>query len=98
MRLLLLLLTSITSSLALTYRGSDFSSLAIVERNGVSFSDNGKVTPFETILKNHGSNAARVRIWTAGDYTLSYGLQLAKRIKAAGMTLIVDLHFSDTCE
>ncbi|KAM5535469.1 hypothetical protein V8D89_010806 [Ganoderma adspersum] len=49
-----------------------------------------------TILKNHGMNAARVRIWTAGQYNLQYGLALGKRIKAAGMTLIVDLHFSDT--
>ncbi|THH13263.1 hypothetical protein EUX98_g9746, partial [Antrodiella citrinella] len=86
----------ISQSLALKYRGSDFSSLAIVEKSGVSFSDNGRVTPFETILKNHGSNTARIRVWTAGDYSLSYGLQLAKRVKAAGMTLIVDLHLSDT--
>ncbi|KAI0789885.1 arabinogalactan endo-1,4-beta-galactosidase [Abortiporus biennis] len=81
---------------ALTYKGSDLSSLAVVERNGVTFKDNGKTTPFETILKNHGSNAARIRIWTAGDYNLNYGLALAKRVKAAGMTLIVDLHYSDT--
>ncbi|TCD66517.1 hypothetical protein EIP91_001293 [Steccherinum ochraceum] len=85
-----------SQALALTYHGSDLSSLAIVEKNGVQFTDNGRVTPFETILKNHGSNAARVRVWTAGDYNTNYGLQLAKRIKAAGMTLIVDLHFSDT--
>ena len=88
----------VAQALSLTYRGSDLSSLAIVEKNGVKFSDNGQVTPFETILRNHGSNAARIRVWTAGDYNLNYGLQLAKRVKAAGMTLIVDLHFSDTCE
>jgi len=85
-----------SQSLALTYRGSDFSSLAIVEKSGVKYTDNGQVTPFENILRNHGSNTARIRVWTAGDYTLSYGLQLAKRVKAAGMTLIVDLHLSDT--
>jgi len=84
------------STLALQYRGSDFSSLAIVEKNGVKFKDNGQTLPFETIVKNHGSTAARIRVWTAGDYNLSYGLALAKRIKNAGLTLVVDLHFSDT--
>lgn len=93
----LLLGLFVSFAFALTYHGSDLSSLAIVEKNGVSFSDNGNKAPFETILRNHGSNAARIRIWTAGDYSLDYGLALAKRVKAAGMTLVVDLHFSDTC-
>ena len=82
---------------ALTYHGADISSLTVVEHSGVSYKDSGQTLPFETILKNHGMNAARVRIWTAGQYNLQYGLALGKRIKAAGMTLIVDLHFSDTC-
>jgi len=41
-------------------------------------------------------STARVRVWTAGTYTTDYAVTLAKSIKAAGMTLIVDLHFSDT--
>lgn len=45
----------------------------------------------------HGGNTVRIRVWTAGQYTTSYALQLAKRVKAAGMTLIIDLHLSDTC-
>ncbi|KAI0720349.1 arabinogalactan endo-1,4-beta-galactosidase [Cerioporus squamosus] len=81
---------------ALTYHGADISSLAVVEKQGVRYSDNGQGQPFETILKNHGMNAARIRIWTTGDYNLQYGLALARRVKAAGMTLIVDLHYSDT--
>lgn len=92
-----LLLSFSWLSSALTYHGADISSLAVVEKQGVRYSDNGQVQPFETILKNHGMNAARIRIWTAGDYNLQYGLALAKRVKAAGMTLIVDLHYSDTC-
>ena len=92
-----LLLSFTWLSSALTYHGADISSLAVVENAGVHFKDNGQTLPFETILKNHGMNAARVRIWTAGQYNLQYGLALGKRIKAAGMTLIVDLHFSDTC-
>ena len=93
--ILLLSFSWLTSGL--TYHGADISSLAVVERQGVHYSDNGQQQPFETILKNHGMNAARVRIWTAGDYNLQYGLALARRVKAAGMTLIVDLHYSDTC-
>ena len=83
---------------ALTYHGADISSLTVVENSGIRYSDGGSVAPFETILHNHGMNAARVRVWTAGQYKLNYALALGKRIKAAGMTLIVDLHYSDTCE
>lgn len=82
---------------ALNFRAADISSLLVVEGQGVRFSDQGQVQPFETILTNHGLNAARVRVWTAGQYNLTYGLELAKRIKAAGITLVVDLHYSDTC-
>ncbi|KZV94783.1 endogalactanase [Exidia glandulosa HHB12029] len=41
-------------------------------------------------------NAARIRVWTAGQYNTQFALNLAKRIKAQGMTLMVDLHYSDT--
>ncbi|TFY58553.1 hypothetical protein EVG20_g8098, partial [Dentipellis fragilis] len=93
---MILLCAFVAHSLALTYRGSDLSSLVVVENQGVHFTDNGSQQPFERILVNHGSNAARIRVWTAGQYDTSYALNLAKRVKAAGMTLIVDLHFSDT--
>ncbi|OCH94306.1 arabinogalactan endo-1,4-beta-galactosidase [Obba rivulosa] len=93
---LFLLLTFLSYSSALTFRGADISSLLVVEQQGVKISDNGQVQPFEDILRSHGLNTVRVRVWTAGQYDLSYGLQLAKRVKAAGLTLIVDLHFSDT--
>ncbi|EIW61652.1 arabinogalactan endo-1,4-beta-galactosidase [Trametes versicolor FP-101664 SS1] len=81
---------------ALTYKAADISSLAIVEKAGIKYTDGGKVTPFETIIHNHGANTVRIRVWTAGDYNLQYGLALAKRVKAAGLTLVVDLHYSDT--
>ncbi|KAI9000792.1 arabinogalactan endo-1,4-beta-galactosidase [Trametes punicea] len=91
---LLLSVAWVTS--ALNYKGADISSLTVVESSGVHFTDNGQVTPFETILRDHGTNTARIRVWTAGQYDLQYGLALAKRVKAAGMTLVVDLHYSDT--
>ncbi|KAI0746704.1 arabinogalactan endo-1,4-beta-galactosidase [Daedaleopsis nitida] len=81
---------------ALTYKAADISSIAVVEKAGHKYTDNGQVTPFETIIKNHGANTVRIRVWTAGDYNLDYGLALAKRVKAASLTLVVDLHYSDT--
>ncbi|KAI0375887.1 arabinogalactan endo-1,4-beta-galactosidase [Pilatotrama ljubarskyi] len=92
----LLLLSFSWLASALTYKGADISSLVVVENSGVRYTDGGKVTPFETILRNHGANTVRIRIWTAGQYNLQYGLALAKRVKAAGLTLVVDLHYSDT--
>ncbi|EIM87864.1 arabinogalactan endo-1,4-beta-galactosidase [Stereum hirsutum FP-91666 SS1] len=94
--LLLLLFTSLPSSLSLTYKAADFTSLPLIESSGHTYSDNGSTKPFETILASHGCNTARIRLWTSGQYQLSYGLALARRVKAAGMTLVVDLHFSDT--
>ncbi|KAI0717439.1 arabinogalactan endo-1,4-beta-galactosidase [Cerioporus squamosus] len=81
---------------ALTYKGADISSLTVVENSGIRYTDGGKVTAFETIIKNHGANTVRIRVWTAGQYSLNYALALAKRVKAAGHTLVVDLHYSDT--
>ncbi|KAI0940111.1 hypothetical protein AcW1_004919 [Taiwanofungus camphoratus] len=95
-QLFLLLCTLLCTSFALTFRAADFSSLLLVESQGVKFSDNGAILPFEDILQLHGLNTARIRVWTAGQYDLDYGLTLAKRVKAAGMVLIVDLHYSDT--
>ena len=86
-----------TFTSALQYHGADFSSLLVVEAQGVHYTDGGSQKPFETILASHGANIARIRVWTAGQYTLPTALQLAKRAKAAGMALLVDLHYSDTC-
>ncbi|KAF8069086.1 glycoside hydrolase family 53 protein [Lyophyllum atratum] len=96
---LLSALTILSPVKALTYRGADFSSLVNLENSGRVFKDGGTTIKFETILKNHGANLARIRIWTStsnSEYSLAYGLALAKRAAAAGMTLLIDLHYSDT--
>ena len=95
--LLWTLLSAASSVLSLTFRGADISSVAVVEQQGHQINDNGQTKPFENIITAHGANIARVRVWTAGQYNLQYALTMGKRIKAAGMTLVVDLHFSDTC-
>lgn len=97
----LLLSALLVSVHAITWRGADFSSLANLESSGRTYRDSsgGAVTPFEEILHNHGANLARIRIWTStsdGQYSLNYGLALGKRAAAAGMSLLVDLHYSDT--
>ncbi|KAJ7043957.1 arabinogalactan endo-1,4-beta-galactosidase [Mycena alexandri] len=87
---------------ALTYHGADFSSLVLLENSGIQYHDaatSSSAAKFETILAKHGANLARIRIWTSTnnqDYSLTYGLALAKRAVAAGMSLLIDLHFSDT--
>jgi arabinogalactan endo-1,4-beta-galactosidase len=88
---------------ALTYHGADFSSLVNLEQSGLVYKDASSASgaKFETILHNHGTNLARIRVWTStsnSDYSLTYGLALAKRAQAAGMNIMVDLHYSDTCK
>ncbi|EJC99940.1 arabinogalactan endo-1,4-beta-galactosidase [Fomitiporia mediterranea MF3/22] len=96
-RFVLPLLSFVSFSLAaLTLNGADFSSLSLLESQGISYTDGGSKRPFETILSDHGFKLARIRIWTAGTYTQDYGIALAKRAKAAGMKILVDLHYSDT--
>lgn len=95
--LLLCLFIPVLQILALPLNGADFSSLSLLESQGITYKDNGAEKPFEQILWSHGFELARIRVWTAGTYTQSYALALAKRAKAVGMKILIDLHYSDTC-
>ncbi|KAG7448735.1 endogalactanase [Guyanagaster necrorhizus] len=97
--ILFLLLAVFAGVHSLSYIGADFSSLVNLENSGTSYSDGGSTEAFETILTNHGANIARIRVWTSesdDEYSLDYGLALAKRAVDAGMALLIDLHYSDT--
>ncbi|KIM46779.1 glycoside hydrolase family 53 protein [Hebeloma cylindrosporum] len=88
-------------SRALQYYGADFSSVVNLENLGLVYKDANSAADdkFETILRNNGANLARIRVWTStldSEYSLNYGLALAKRAAAAGMEIYVDLHYSDT--
>ncbi len=83
---------------SLPFNGADISSLPLLESQGISYKDNGQTKPFETILSQHGFHVARIRIWTAGTYTQQYAINLAKRAKNAGLKVLIDLHYSDTCK
>jgi len=84
---------------ALTYKGHDISSVQLLESQGVSYSQDGKNSSLESILIKGGFNSARLRIWvnpSGGTYGLDYNVKLAKRLRAAGVGIYIDLHYSDT--
>ncbi|KAI0203954.1 glycoside hydrolase family 53 protein [Astrocystis sublimbata] len=85
---------------ALKYKGVDWSSVVVEEKAGRSYkTTNDQTKPLEVILKESGVNTVRQRIWVNpadGNYNLAYNLQIAKRAKAAGLDIYLDLHYSDT--
>lgn len=89
-----------TASAALTYSGVDWSSVAVEEAAGQTYSTTaGKTEALETILAASGVTTVRQRVWvnpSDGNYDLEYNIALAKRAKAAGLGIYLDLHFSDT--
>src|SRR6202000_3514198 len=78
-----------------------------LENRGMKFSDNGTPGDAIQIMKDHGFNYIRLRIFNApanpkgyspnkGFCDLEHTKQMAKRIKAAGMKFLLDIHYSDT--
>ncbi len=87
--------------------GTDISFLPQLEARGMKFSDKGVQKDVMDILKDHGFNYIRLRIFVdpANDSGYSPGkgfcdlgqtLAMAKRIKKAGMKFLLDFHYSDT--
>ncbi len=88
--------------------GADISFLPQLEDRGLKFSDGGTQKDAIQILKDHGFNYVRLRIFNdpardSGGYSpkkgfcdLEHTKQMAKRVKAAGMKLLLDFHYSDT--
>ena len=87
--------------------GADMSLLSYFESNGIAYRDNGQVGDALAILKHHGVNCIRLRLFTSGpaqasadpyDYinNLAYTLPLAVRVKNAGLKFMLDFHYSDT--
>lgn len=85
---------------ALTYKGVDWSSVTVEEAAGYTYKNTaGTTQALETILAANGVNTVRQRVWvnpSSGQYNLAYNLAIAKRAKAAGMDIYLNLHFSDT--
>jgi len=89
--------------------GFDASAVYYYEQNGaVTWSDtDGTTTEFFALLKKHGVNTVRLRIWndpsnapsgadTTGNCDIDHVIAMAKRIKDAGLKLMLDFHYSDT--
>jgi arabinogalactan endo-1,4-beta-galactosidase len=88
--------------------GADISSLPESEARGMKFSDNGIPGDPIKIMKAHGFNYIRLRIFnepgnpkgyaykkSEAFCDLAHTMVMAKRIKAAGMKFLLDFHYSD---
>ncbi len=87
--------------------GADISFLPELEAKGIKFSDKGIQKDVLQILKDHGFNYIRLRLFVdpandsgysprKGFCDLQHTLQMAKRIKKADMKFLLDFHYSDT--
>jgi len=84
---------------SLRIRGADISFTLQEEAAGVTFFAGGQTLAAERILSDRGANYARIRVWVnpePGTSDLTAALALARRAKAAGMKVLLCLHYSDT--
>jgi arabinogalactan endo-1,4-beta-galactosidase len=80
-------------------RGADISFTLQEEAINNNLQDSGTELPVEQILARHGATYARLRLWVnppPGTSDLQAALTLAARAHAAGLKLLLDLHYSDT--
>ena len=102
--LLCLAVCSTHSVLAQNYAiGADVSFLAKCEHDGMVFKEDGQAKDVLGILHGHHYNWVRLRVFhnpaASADKLpndLDYTLALAKRAKAQGFHLLLDLHYSDS--
>ena len=95
-----------TSQTAPFIIGADLSAVQASEDRGVHYSDHGAPQDIFSIMKAHGFNYVRLRVFVEptnpGGYNrqgycdLPHTITMAKRVKAAGLGLLIDFHYSDT--
>jgi arabinogalactan endo-1,4-beta-galactosidase len=91
-------LFSSAADTTLKFAGADLTFQPLEESAGAVYRDNGAGATADAILQAHGLNYVRLRLWVVppqGYPDLGYDLAFAKRIKAAGMRLYLDIHYSD---
>ena len=79
--------------------GADVSFLKQAEDHGTVFKDNGAAKPGLEILKDHGYNWVRLRIFNSPKELpndLPYTIALAQSAKKLGFHFLLDFHYSDT--
>lgn len=94
-----LLATAATPAAPKLYLGADLSFTNEMEDCGAVFREGGKVVDPFTLMKAHGGNIMRVRIWNAPGWTRysTYQdvLKTIRRAHAAGLEVLLDFHYSD---
>lgn len=87
--------------------GVDISSIiAVEEAGGVFYNDDGIEQDVFEILKDHGINYVRIRLWHnpvnengvpfgGGNNSTEVGILIAKRAARVGMRILIDFHYSD---
>ncbi|HEY3608074.1 MAG TPA: glycosyl hydrolase 53 family protein [Pseudonocardiaceae bacterium] len=78
--------------------GADLSFTGQELAAGTTFTDQGRVATPVQILRSRGGNYVRMRLWVnppAGYSDLASDLALALAVRAAGMKIYLDIHYSD---
>jgi arabinogalactan endo-1,4-beta-galactosidase len=79
--------------------GADISFLGDAEQKGIVFKDGGQAKPGLQILKDHGYNWVRLRLFHTPDHlpnNLEYTIAQARAAKKLGFKFLLDIHYSDT--
>ncbi len=80
-------------------KGIDASYVQQIEDAGGKYLQDGAARDVLEIYKAHGVNFIRLRLWVAPIIRyndLEHTLKMAKRVKALGMGLMIDFHYSDS--
>jgi arabinogalactan endo-1,4-beta-galactosidase len=89
----------VSPSGALSIRGADISFTLQEEAAGNFVHGPHGPAPMEHVLASYGANTVRLRLWVdpaAGTSDLPATLELARRAAAAGLAIVLVLHYSDT--
>lgn len=82
------------------YVGADLSYTNELEDTGVKYLVDGSETDIYSLIHQYGANMVRLRLWHNPTWTNYSNLKdvkkSAKRIKNAGMSFLLDFHYSDT--
>lgn len=80
-------------------RGADIGWLQQMEDSGIKFyNDNGEQQDCLQILKDHGINAIRLRVWVNpkdGYCDKNHTIAMAERAYSMGFKIMIDFHYSD---
>lgn len=87
-------------------KGMDLSTLLELERLGAKYYDNGEELDILAIMKKYDVDSIRIRVWNdpysdkgesygAGSNDFKTSLAIAKRVKAAGLGVLLNFHYSD---